>query len=66
MSLLTLSSFSRRRTPVLSSSGRALLAFVLAPFDRGSIAIPVALSVPICLQEYGTSGSYATRECKPG
>jgi len=41
MSLLTFSSFSRRRTPVLSSSGRALLASVLAPFVVAPLPFPL-------------------------
>ena len=49
MLLCTLSSFSRRRTPVLSSSGRALLpaeliASVMAPFPFAPFPLPFPLA----------------------
>ncbi len=42
MLLHTLSSFSRRRTPVVSSSGRALLPFELTPFVVALLPLPFA------------------------
>ena len=57
MSLLTLSSFSRRRTPVLSSSGRALLAFVLAPFVVAPLPFPLPFPCPFACKSTAPQGA---------
>ena len=62
MSLLTFSSFSRRRTPVLSSSDRALLAFVLAPFVVAPLPFPCPFACKFTAPQGATQQGNASLE----
>ena len=54
----TLRSFSRRRTPVLSSSGKALLPLALAPFVVAPLPLPLAPFPLACSPNNFTSLPY--------